>query len=148
MFTGGEAALIFPLRDSNSLGISLSFLYIEQEGINPEEYIRMRMTPVSLSVSFQKTYEKVTPYIGGGIDYINYSENSPLAYEEQLISRKVLGTNLQIGTYIKSTSFLSFKIYAIFHFARLKENLLNIKMGGVEAGLSLNVFFRIIPSKI
>ncbi len=148
MFTGGEAALIFPLRDSNSLGISLSFLYIEQEGINPEEYIRMRMTPVSLSVSFQKTYKKVTPYIGGGIDYINYSENSPLAYEEQLISRKVLGANLQIGTYIKSTSFLSFKIYAIFHFARLKEDLLNIKMSGVEAGLSLNVFFRIIPSKI
>ncbi len=148
LFSGGEAALIFPLRDSSSLGVSLSFLYIEQAGINSEEYSKLRMTPVSLSVSFNKNYEKFTPYIGAGIDYINYSENSPLFYEGQLISRKVLGTNLQIGTYIKSTSFLSLKIYTTFHFARLKDDLLNINLGGVEGGISLYVFFRIIPSKI
>ncbi len=141
LFPGGEVAMIFPLKDSSRMGLSLSFLAIKKVGSNPEEYTKLQMTPVSLSISYMNTSEKVTPYIGGGIDYINYSENSPLDYEEGIISRKVFGANLQVGIYIKSTSFLSLKIYTTVHFARLKEDLFDINMGRVESGLSLCFFF-------
>lgn len=143
LFTGVEAVFKFPLRKKEYIGISLGFKYISDKGLISYEKSKLEIIPVTLSALYLRQYRIFFPYVGIGVDYYNYSENSPETFDEPLHSGKTWGFNIQAGTYLYLTSSLSLKLFIKYQSARLKENNRNINLGGNVYGLVLAYHFKI-----
>jgi len=143
LFTGVEAVFKFPLRKKEYIGISLGFKYISDKGLISYEKSKLEIIPVTLSALYLRQYRIFFPYVGIGVDYYNYSENSPETFDEPLYSGKTWGFNIQAGTYLYLTSSLSLKLFIKYQSARLKENNRNINLGGNVYGLVLAYHFKI-----
>ncbi len=143
LFTGVETAFKFPLRKKEYIGVSLGFKFISDKGLISYEKSKLEITPVTLSVLYLRQYRIFFPYVGIGVDYYNYSENSPETFDEPLHSGKTWGFNIQAGTYIYLTSSRSLKLFIKYQSARLKENNRNINLGGNVYGLVLAYHFKI-----
>lgn len=143
LFTGAETIFKFPLRTKEYIGVSLGFKFISDKGLSPYEKSKLEITPVTLSALYLRQYRKFFPYVGIGVDYYNYSENSPETFNDPIYSSKTWGFNLQAGTYIYLIPSLSLKLYIKYQNARLKENGRNINLGGNVYGLVLAYHFNI-----
>lgn len=142
-FTGIETVFKFPLRKNEYIGVSLGFKYISDKGLSSYEKSKLEITPVSLSALYLREYGIFFPYAGFGVDYYNYSENSPETFDEPLYSGKTWGFNIQAGTYIYLTSSLSLKLFIKYQSAQLEENNRNLNLGGNVYGLALAYHFKI-----
>ncbi len=143
LFTGVETVFKFPLRKKEYIGISLGFKFISDKGLISYEKSKLEITPVSLSALYLRQYSIFFPYAGFGIDYYNYSENSPETFDEPLYSSKTWGFNIQAGTYIYLTSSLSLNLFIKYQSAQLEENNRNLNLGGNVYGLALAYHFKI-----
>lgn len=142
-FTGVETVFKFPLRKKEYIGVSLSFKFISDKGLSSYEKSKLEITPVTFSALYSRQYGLFYPYIGVGADYLNYSENSPETFDKPIYSSKTWGLHFEAGTYIYLTSFLSFKLFAKYQSARLKENGTDINLGGNVYGFGLAYHFNL-----
>lgn len=142
-FTGVEAVFKFPLRKKDYVGISLGFKFISDQGGSGFEKSDLEITPISFSAFYSRQYGIFSPYVGLGADHYNYSENSPETFEAPLYSRKTWGGHIQAGTDVDLTPFLSLRLFFKYHSARLKENGIDINLGGNAYGLGLAYHFNL-----
>lgn len=143
LFTGIETVLKFPLRKKEYMCVSLGFKYISDKGLSSYEKSKLEITPVTLSALYLREYGIFFPYAGFGVDYYNYSENSPETFDEPLYSSKTWGFNIQAGAYIYLTSSLSLNLFIKYQSAQLEENNRNLNLGGNVYGLALAYHFEI-----
>lgn len=142
-FTGLEAAFQFPLRKKEYIGISLGFKFISDNGVSGFEKSDLEITPVAVSTYYSRRYGLFSPYIGLGADYYNYSETSPETISNPIYSKKIWGAHILAGTYVHLTDFLSLKLFFKYQNASLKEDSIDINLGGNTYGLGLAYHFNI-----
>jgi len=142
-FTGLEAVFRFPLRKKEYIGMSLGFKFISDNGVSGFEKSDLEITPIAISAFYSRQYGLFFPYIGLGADYYNYSETSPETLSNPIYSKKTWGAHILAGTYVHLTPFLSLKLFFKYQNATLKEDGLDINLGGNTYGLGLAYHFNI-----
>ncbi len=142
-FTGLEAVIKIPLRKKEYIGMSLGFKFISDNGSSGFEKSDLEITPVALSAFYSRQFGLFSPFIGLGADYYNYSETSPETLDNPIYSKKTWGAHIQAGTYVHLTSFLSAKLFFKYQNASLKENGIDLNLGGNTYGLGLAYYFNI-----
>lgn len=143
LFVGGEVGFRFPVVGENNLSFTMGFTHVKGYGQGGYKKSRLQLTPVSLSVIYLRKMGRFTPYIGAGLDYFNYSENSPEVYADPLYSKETWGGHIKLGAYIKLFPSLSMNIFGRYLEARFQEDPLDLDLGGNEYGLSLSYHFQI-----
>lgn len=142
-FIGGEVGFRFPVIRENHLSFLMGFNHIKGYGEGSYKKSRVQMTPISLSVVYLREMGRFTPYIGVGVDYYNFSEDSPEVYENPLYSKETWGGNVQLGAYISLFPSLSLNLFGRYHEVGFQEGPLDLELGGNEYGLSLSYNFQI-----
>ena len=136
-YSGGELLFAFPIKEKEYMGVSAGFIYVKKNGSDLYSDNRLKITPVSFGALYLRQFGVFSPYISVGLDYFNYSENSPQTYEASLISEKTFGANIHVGTFISLTRSISLRVFGKYHSARLRDNQLDLAIGGNEYGATI-----------
>ncbi|MFB0564938.1 MAG: AMIN domain-containing protein [Candidatus Aminicenantaceae bacterium] len=144
-FASAETIFNIPLKKYGYIGASLNLKYIFDTGTSAfnQEKIKLEIIPISFSALYSRKFGRFFPYIGLGLDYYNYEENFPDTSDRSSISGSTWGTNIQAGMYFQLNSSLLFKLFFKYSNARMKENNLDINLGGNEYGLAFAYKFKI-----
>lgn len=140
---GGEISFLFPLSDKEDIGIALNFCSISATGQSTftEEEVKLNLTPLSLSLFYQRQFGKFIPFAGIGGDYFNYKETLPETFAVPEVSGSLQGYHLLLGTKFKFTDFLSAKAYFRTHIAKKTEEEMEINLSGNAYGICLTYHF-------
>jgi len=144
-FFGSEVSYQFPINEKESLGISIVLNYNFDIGNTTytKEEVKLKLLPVSLSVSYLRKYGRFLPFASLGLDYFNYKETYPETFAVSSISGTAFGINTSFGTLVKVVDSLFIKAYFKFRSCKTSKNDININLGGNEYGLGLIYNFKL-----
>ena len=100
-----------------------------------EEEVNLRMLHFSLALRYLHQINRFVPFIGPGIDYINYKESYPEDFPIDSVEGSKLGFHIQAGSYININDFLAARISMKYVFANTTENEAEVSLGGLELGV-------------
>lgn len=140
---GGELSFLLPLSNKEDIGFALNFCSISATGeaTFTGEEVKLNITPVSLSVFYQRQFGKFTPFAGIGGDSFSYKETLPETFAVSEVSGSMQGYHLLLGTNFSFTDFLSAKIYFRTHIAKKTEEEMEINLSGNAYGIGLTYHF-------
>lgn len=128
-------------KDNHNFLISLGgrYFFVTGAATVTEDPTEFSMIPLSLSANYLINSKYLIPYIGLGLEYIQYKEK----FEMQDTSGSTIGYHLEGGTYLKipKAKLLFFKLYFKLSTGVAKENDIEIDLGGMEIGLGLSFSF-------
>jgi hypothetical protein len=101
-----------------------------------------RMIPLTLGGRLLYQTKYVIPFLGGGMDWFNYKEESILAST----SGSASGYHIQGGVFIviPNLDFLRVKLYYKFTKVTATENEIDVQLGGPEYGIGLIFGFNVL----
>lgn len=138
LISGAEIAL-FPLTTKIvSLGLSGALRSYSKEGASTytkdPTTLTLKFTSVSIVAAFGG--RDVAPYLAYGSDNVSFKETS----EFHEISDSTNGSHLEAGVYLfPGIDFLSAKVYARYLKATATIENVEVKLGGMEFGIGINV---------
>jgi len=90
------------------------------------------------------------PFVGAGIDFYSYKEESALYDPEGSISNSVSGWHYQAGVYFipPTIEFLRIKLYYKFTKVKALENEIEVELGGNEYGVGLCFGFNFLREAV
>lgn len=143
---GGELSKYFVSTEKFSFGLSAAYRYFSKDGkaTFTKDATTLTLHPLSFTALALLKGREVTPFAGIGMDLFGYKEKS--AVHE--VSGNTVGFHVQAGVYyrIPGLDFLATKLYIKFTQATATQNGVDIKLGGTEFGLGLNLCFD-LPKK-
>jgi hypothetical protein len=97
---------------------------------------------------FQTKY--IMFFVGGGLDFYTYKEESPLYGADGSISNSVSGWHYQAGVYLipPTIEFLRIKLFYKFTKVRALENEIEVELGGNEYGVGLCFGFNFLSGAL
>jgi hypothetical protein len=103
---------------------------------------KFRMIPLTLAGRLLYQTKYVIPFLGGGIDWYNYKEDSVVAST----SGSATGYHFQAGVFIAIPSLdaLRVKLYYKYTKVTATENEIDVQLGGPEYGIGLSFGFNIL----
>ena len=103
---------------------------------------KFRMIPLTLGGRLLYQTKYIIPFLGGGIDWYNYKEDSILAS----ISGSATGYHFQGGVFIviPNLDFLRVKLYYKYTKVTATENEIDVQLGGPEYGIGLSFGFNVL----
>lgn len=105
-----------------------------------EEEITFTLTPIVVGIRFRVIQtNKLSIYLGAGVDFCSYKEKLPERFED--VSESAVGPHVEVGTYL----YLPHKFYAEINIRYLKLDDEpfgeRIKLGGLRAGIGIGYRF-------
>lgn len=138
---GGELTKFLVTTDKLSFGLSATFRYFSKDGAATytNDPTTLTLMPVSLTALATLSSGNLAPFLGVGGDFFNYKEKSDV----HEVSGSTMGFHVQGGFYYRfpGFDFLAAKFYAKFTTATATQDTVDIKLGGTELGVSLNLCF-------
>lgn len=138
LITGAEIAL-FPLTTKIvTLGLSGGLRSYSKEGESTytKDPTTLTLKPSSLSIVAAFSGRDVVPYLAFGLDSVSFKETS----EFHEVSDSTSGTHLEAGVYLfPGIDYLSAKIYGRYLKATATVEDIEVKLGGMEFGIGINV---------
>ena len=137
-FYGLEYSFNLPIKSVNSLNIWMGFKNMSKSGSTTflEEEVNLRMLHFSLALRYLFPAGRFVPFIGPGIEYINYKESYPDDFPIDAVEGSKLGFHIQGGSYFNINDFLAAKLYLKYVIANTTENEVEVSLGGLELGIS------------
>lgn len=136
-FSGLEYSFNLPFKFKPKLNTWIGFKHLSKDGKTTflEEDVNLRMLHFSLALRYLFPMDRFVPFIGQGIDYINYKESYPEDFPIDSIEGSKLGFHVQGGTYFNINDFLAAKVFIKYLFAKTTENETEVNLGGLELGI-------------
>lgn len=144
-FYGSEYSFNLPIRSIKSLNIWMGIKRMSKSGQTTflEEEINLRMLHFSFALRYLYPAGRFAPFLGPGIDYINYKESYPEDFPIDSVEGSKLGFHIQGGTYFKITEHLATKLFMKYIIANTTENEVDVNLGGLELGISFVYLFNL-----
>jgi len=103
---------------------------------------KFRMIPLTLGGRLLYQTKYIIPFLGGGLDWYNYKEDSVLAST----SGSASGYHFQGGVFvvIPNLDFLRVKLYYKYTKVSATENEIDVQLGGPEYGIGLSFGFNFL----
>jgi hypothetical protein len=124
-----------------SFGLGFAYRSFSKDGLSTytKDKTTLTLQPLSLTATALLTGRDVIPFLGIGVDRFGYKEKSDI----HEVSGNTIGFHLHCGLYyrIPGLNILAAKVYAKFTQATATQDSVDIKLGGTEFGLSLNLCF-------
>jgi outer membrane protein W len=107
---------------------------------------KLSMFPLTLAGRLQYQTKYVTPFVGAGLDWYNYKEESVLANT----SGWARGYDIQAGLLIvvPGADYLRVKVYFKHTDVTATENEIDVKLGGSEYGVGLSFGFNFLNKAV
>lgn len=136
-FFGLEYSFNLPIKSVKSLNVWMGFKNMSKSGSTTflEEEVNLRMLHFSLALRYLYQAGRFVPFIGPGIDYINYKESYPEDFPIESVEGSKLGFHIQGGSYINITDALAAKLFMKYVIAKTTENEVEVNLGGLELGV-------------
>jgi outer membrane protein W len=137
-FFKGEYSLFLPTK-VKSFDIWTGFTFFKTTGKTTltEEDLTLKMTNLSLALRYLRSFSKITPFVGVGIDYIVYKEILPEDFMIGFVGGSDLGYHVQGGIYYEALPYLSVKVHIKYLWSKTDVDGLEVNLGGVEYGAGL-----------
>lgn len=143
---GAELSKTVFTANKVSFGLGFAYRHFSKDGLSTytKEATTLTLQPMSLTATVLLTGSDVIPFLGIGMDRFSYKEKSDI----HEVSGNTTGFHLNCGLYyrIPGLDFLAAKVYAKFTQATATQDSVDIKLGGTEFGLGLNLCFD-LPKK-
>ncbi len=110
------------------------------------EATKISMIPLTLAGRLSFPTKHIIPFVGAGIDWYNYKEESVLANT----SGWATGNNYQAGVLIvvPNAEYLKVKVYYKYTNVTATENEIDVKLGGSEFGVGLSYGFNFLNKAV
>lgn len=137
-FYGLEYSFNLPIKSVRSMNVWMGFKNMSKSGSTTflEEEVNLRMLHFSLALRYLYQAGRFVPFIGPGIDYINYKESYPESFPIDAVEGSKLGFHIQGGSYFDINDFLAAKLFLKYVIASTTENEVDVNLGGLELGIS------------
>lgn len=104
------------------------------------EEITFTIIPIVLGVRYKVLeLNRLSPYLGAGVDFYFYRENLPPRFED--VSDSTIGFHIEVGSYVNVMHGFYLDLNVRYIRANAKSNDETIKLGGFRAGIGIGYCF-------
>ena len=107
------------------------------------EEVSLGITTFSIGLRYLKKFGNFVPYVGAGVDYVSYKETYPEGFAVPSVGGNEVGFHGQLGVYYHVIENFSVKVGLKYNSVKALENDIEVNLGGIEYGFSLNWHFNL-----
>jgi hypothetical protein len=140
---GFELSKIFARNGNHNFGVVLGGNYYKDTGSSTltQQEVTFTLIPYYFCIEYLWNQDVVIPFVRAGVNVMSYKEKSEL----HEVSGSSVGPQIALGIYIRVHGLeqLRFKFYFKWIGATAKEEDVELKIGGIEAGMGITFGFNL-----
>lgn len=142
---GGEYFFLLPISQEHGVDFWMAFNYLTANGQTTylEEDVKLKMSHTSFAARYVHHINRVSLFIGPGLDYIFYQETYPEGFPVSSVEGSALGFHIQAGAYIDIMDSIAGKAFIKYNLAKTTQDDFEVKLGGLHLGIGLIFRFNI-----
>ena len=142
MYFGGEISIFLKkilIWADGQIGIWAGGHYFTKKGLTTftKENTKIRIMPIYVGLKFQVPVARVRPYVGLGVGYFQYKEESPIG----TVKKGNIGYIGQIGCIFKIVGPLCFDFKGSYSYCKVKPVNVEVNLGGLQGVIGIGIDF-------